>query len=169
MILFILLSFLYKFINHNDNHKESIRLLPKAPFIDHDNHGNDQFDSKNDIKNVNYNLWNKLLNDYFEPFKFITEKEFNALSIKALNFNTCRGSSVIIQVLKGKIYVDKSHWKTIYPWDTLRLHFILNLLQKHVLNSNNNNSKIDTNSSFPLPDFEFILVIFPFLFYLEFS
>lgn len=56
-----------------------------------------------------------------------------------------RGASMLVQVIKQKIYVDRSRWSSDYAWDQLRALFILEQL-RIILKSRS------------FPDFEFILV-----------
>lgn len=70
----------------------------------------------------------KLAKSYFATDS-ISKDQFDQLALQAMDPFTSRHATVIVQVINGSIWVDKSAWKTPYPWDRLRLQFILEQLQ----------------------------------------
>lgn len=77
----------------------------------------------------------------------ITKQNFDKLAAFAGNQNTGRGVTMIVQVIDGKIWVDRTYWKGRYAWDVLRAQFILEQLRL----------LLRTDEGRALGNFEFVL------------
>lgn len=86
-------------------------------------------------------LQNGLSKDYMDSL-------FTALG----DLQASRGATLIIQVINGKIWVDRSRWTSPFAWDILRAQFILDQLK-------------DLLALTPISDFEFALVTTPMIRY----
>ena len=76
----------------------------------------------------------------------IEKSWFDRLAGKTMKSAIGRASTIIVQVINGHIYVDRSKFYTRYSWDRMRAMFILEQLRQ-----------ILRRRSFP--NFEFILVL----------
>lgn len=86
-----------------------------------------------------------LVQQYFPTTtKRIKKDDFEQLVAFSADPAIGRGLSMIVQVIEGRIFVDRTRWKNDLAWDTLRAQFILEELRLLLKQS-------------AMPDFEFVL------------
>lgn len=90
----------------------------------------------------------ELADYYFKPWTAasIDPSTFDQMVEFLVQPQVSRGATVVVQIINGtRIMVDRSHFTTAYPWDKLRMHWILERIRKI----------LQTQS---LPDIQFVLV-----------
>lgn len=80
----------------------------------------------------------------------ITLDSFKSLTDYAMNPNHGRGVTMLVQVIDGKIWVDRTKWTTDWAWDNMRAQWVLEELRIY----------LKTDNGRKLPNFEFLLNTF---------
>lgn len=115
---------------------------------------NSHYDTENEGDNNSNNFMSELALSYFPDDIMnggIEKTWFDRLAAHTMKGSNGRSSTIIVQVIDGQIYVDRSRFYTRYSWDRMRTMFILEQLRQ-----------ILRKRSFP--DFEFILVSKKFIY-----
>ena len=89
----------------------------------------------------------ELADYYFKPWTAVDPSTFDQMAAFLVQPNVSRGATVVVQIFNGtRIMVDRTHFTTAYPWDKLRMHWILERIRKILLSQSG------------LPDMQFVLV-----------
>ena len=77
------------------------------------------------MTSTRYSALDELIDEYFKDFHTFQREEFEFLKTEASRLFVSRGTTAIVQVISNQLFVDMTAFTSTYPWDRLRLQFIL--------------------------------------------